>query len=878
MAEHINKEPWDATPITPELLRDTALSRKPSAAGLDQVTIAMLQALPLSGWAIPVRILNRVEGGERWPCGLLRVSLTAIPKADSASVVLPLKCRLISVLPMLYRVWASARAAQINAEWLPKIMNRHCYGGAPGRSSRNACAMDSLLWDLAHSKGVRFAAAYLDSSRCFDTLKFADLLGLASRVGLGPRVCGALRLFYRDHERFVNVRGWLQTPLKPERGIPQGCPLSILMCILWGLSWSSRTSELTKGFPRSVSGCVCYMDDFSMGSESEECLELCVGWTSEHFKTWQVQLNLEKSAILRNDKALEGNPSAHLATLATKENAKLLGVDTGWKSIGDTLETRVRKALQLVHRVQILRLPQVLFRKVAATYIVPLVFGAEFADCDKQCAAIDNAMWVSTFGQARTAANRGAAMAMTFKSHIATASGKRIMDLFRCIWELAAMPDARPLVLELWHSATLPRQVGLWASWIRCLRSFGLQLTHGGGVRATATGRTVLHVSQDRASWMHAARHLWRSYHLEIAGKKLPDKYPRQSHLVDWHCTLKPVAVRGHMLDTIQANGLNTLDRCRRHFADDCPITCEHGCAEPDTWSHRLLRCHGCRELRDACQLGPHQCALLQDQHRCQHHTLVWLRPEQCLPHVWPIQDAWALWPTQRWLDALMPWLPVIRPDQRIQLNFHYHCHKVGQHPMLQRHNATVQFLPKGLANMEARAVMEAYPMEAWEAETLCLGAIIAVFHKGRVSIGGIRAQPARLWHLIASRRVANPHFCDLCALGKPKVVVQPSVFLGSDHNQEACPDLQIPEDAIQAWNTSLEVAQKAARFCENHGDLLPLAKDFSRHHGFVRGGFGRSGVSFSSGWMGDPLLRFARPALAPSCGDLITESFSLSS
>ena len=148
MAEYINKEPWDAQPLTPELLRATALSRKPSAAGLDQVTLAMLQALPLSGWVIPAQILNRVEEGESWPRGLLRVSLTAIPKlskADSASVVLPLKCRLISVMPMLYRIWANARAAQINAEWLPKIMNKLCYGGAPGRSSRNACAMDSLL-------------------------------------------------------------------------------------------------------------------------------------------------------------------------------------------------------------------------------------------------------------------------------------------------------------------------------------------------------------------------------------------------------------------------------------------------------------------------------------------------------------------------------------------------------------------------------------------------------------------------------------------------------------------------------------------------------------------------------------------------------------
>ena len=449
---------------------------------------------------------------------------------------------------------------------MPKILNRHCYGGAPGRSAKNACAVDNLLWDLAQTKGVRFAAAYLASSRCFDTLKFSDLLGLASRVGLGPRVCGALRLFCAGHVRFVNVRGWLQTPLVPERGIPQGCPLSVLMCILWGLSWSSRTAAIMQDYPNTISGCVCFMDDFSMGSQSEECLEHCAGWTSQHFKSWQVQLNLEKSALLRNDLALDAD-GAHpnLAALATKDNAKLLGVDTGWKSIVQTLETRFHCAVQLWNRVQILRLPQSLFRRVATTYIVPVLFGVEFAMCEKQCKSLDNMMWKDLFGKSRTAANRHAAMALCFSSHITTSSGKRWMDLFRAIWDLAATPEARPLLLELWHGNALPRRVGLWSSWIHCLKELRMQLTHGGGVRFRDSEVVLLHISQDRVPWLHVARHLWRRYQLQQANYKLPDKYPNQPSFIDWQCTLKPLAARGAYLDTVQSNGVNTLDRCRRH-------------------------------------------------------------------------------------------------------------------------------------------------------------------------------------------------------------------------------------------------------------------------------------------------------------------------
>ena len=488
----------------------------------------------------------------------------------------------------------------------------------------------------------------------------------------------------------------------------------------------------------------------------------------------------------------------------------------------------MRKAQQLVHRVQILRLPQVLFREVAGAYIVPLLLGVEFALSDKQCAATDSAMWTSLFGQVRTAANRSAAMALTFKSHSATASGKRMMDLFRCVWELAAAPEARPLVLDLWHSAALPREVGLWSSWVRCLRQLGMQLTHGGGVRSADAGLAVLHISQDRASWMHAARHLWWCYQIKVASRRLPEKFPQQPHLVDWHCTLKPVAARGHMLDTIQSNGLNTLDRCRRHFGDVCPLTCEYGCPEEDTWSHRLLQCQGFQMLREAHHLGPAECEVLEDPRRCQHNTLIWLHPQHCLPHVWPAEDAWALWPTRRWLDALMQWLPSLLPVQQIELRFSYQSVKTGQHPMLQRHTAAVQFLPTGLANKQARAIMDACPLEAWEAEALILAAIIAVFHQATVLIEGLRAQPARVWHLIEGRRVANPHLCDLRALGKLRVVVRPHDNLRTGPGNVANPDFQIPLEATQAWNTSFEVAQKRRAFAKIPVISSPLPRNLA--------------------------------------------------
>ena len=597
-----------------------------------------------------------------------------------------------------------------------------------------------------------------------------------------------------------------------------------------------------------------------MGSQSEECLELCVGWTSQHFKSWQVQLNLEKSALLRNDLALDTDEAhSNLAALATKDNAKLLGVDTGWKSIGPTLETRFHRAMQLWNRVQILRLPQSLFRRVATTYIVPVLFGVEFAMCEKQCKSLDNMMWKDLFGKSRTAANRQAAMALCFSSHITTSSGKRWMDLFRSIWDLAATPEARPLLLELWHGSALPRRVGLWSSWIHCLRELRMQLTHGGGVRFRDSDEVLLHKSQDRVSWLHVARHLWRRYQLQQANSKLPDKYPNQLTAIDWQCTLKPLAARGAYLDTVQANGVNTLDRCRRHFGDECQQFCEYGCPEPDTWSHRLLRCEGCRALRADCHLGDRDCEVLQDPSKCLHHTLIWFHPEQCRAHLWRISEAWGLWPSQEWLDSIMQWLPTVSQHHLVQLRYRSACNRMGIHTMLQRHRATVHFEPPGLQPLSARAVKEAYPAEAWQAETLVLAALIAVFHQNQVHVHGLQVAAGRLWHLVQSRKISNPHLRDLHPM---------TAEVSSDPDFDQDGDLQLPPDVVQAWTTSFEVAKKAAKFCDGVGDLFPLAKDFSRHRGFVRGG---SVFPLSSGWMGDPLSRLASRPFAPSLGFLVS-------
>ena len=55
-----------------------------------------------------------------WPDGLLDASITIIPKTGGDST--PLGQRPLSVLPVVYRIWASARMGQLHdwfKSWVP---------------------------------------------------------------------------------------------------------------------------------------------------------------------------------------------------------------------------------------------------------------------------------------------------------------------------------------------------------------------------------------------------------------------------------------------------------------------------------------------------------------------------------------------------------------------------------------------------------------------------------------------------------------------------------------------------------------------------------------------------------------------------------------
>ena len=69
-----------------------------------------MKVLPVSWYDGLARILTKVEDFSIWPDGLLDAYIAMIPKTDGDAT--PLGQRPLSVLPIVYRFWASARMSQ----------------------------------------------------------------------------------------------------------------------------------------------------------------------------------------------------------------------------------------------------------------------------------------------------------------------------------------------------------------------------------------------------------------------------------------------------------------------------------------------------------------------------------------------------------------------------------------------------------------------------------------------------------------------------------------------------------------------------------------------------------------------------------------------
>ena len=187
--------------LTRDVLFEVVKRKSANAGSLDGWGWRELKVLPVAWFDGLARILSKVEDFGVWFDGLFDAFIATIPKVDGDAT--PLGQRLLSVLPVVYRVWASAGMLQLEPwfrSWVPSCV----FSAGGGRSSveawfTTALDIEEVLSGVVQGDVHVFVA---DVIKSFNTVDRGILDRVLSSLGLQ----GWFRHVYFEYHASVRLR------------------------------------------------------------------------------------------------------------------------------------------------------------------------------------------------------------------------------------------------------------------------------------------------------------------------------------------------------------------------------------------------------------------------------------------------------------------------------------------------------------------------------------------------------------------------------------------------------------------------------------------------------------------------------------------------
>eukprot|EP00971_Amphidinium_carterae_P349220 6490906-Amphidinium_carterae.1 len=563
-----------------------------SSAGPDAIGLLELRALPAVALKPLVDLFSHVECGGAWPESLLSSFSHVLPKAAVDIAGSGLQVRLITVTSHVYRLWSSYRVRCLS-DWVARTVDPLVFGGVKGRSSIMCSAIQSMLFTRAEKRGDGFTGLSFDCTKCFDSLPVQDLVAVAVKMGLPAALGNALLSWYSRHVRLVNVRGWV-SELVARRGICQGDPLSVVLAVLWAHCFVTGLSKLSISVTPTV-----FFDDFFLGGSLDNDLCIAAGFFAWFVEGWRVAMNASKTVVLQNTQAkLEGSVWSGAAV----PQARVLGIDLGEDPEPNSLAERCEEALQRIAMSLCIRLGQGLFRRAAEVAILPVLFGSSFVRIGFPLwKVLCSNLWPNLVGVARYAISRPLVLSLRLKAHCVWPDAVRHSQVFAAVRMLSTHPYGSDLLDELWSFVPVSTG-GLWKVWTDTLADLGVTPLPCG--RLFCGAQPIACTDMSRSTWMHVARRLWKERQLLRASARLCEDGERQVQVDLESSRLFLRKAQTHTVDSIQAGGVNSMDRQQRHLNKGDGV-CEHQCGTEsggmgvvDSFWHKLATCVATQELR----------------------------------------------------------------------------------------------------------------------------------------------------------------------------------------------------------------------------------------------------------------------------------------
>ena len=139
--------------------------------------------------------------------------------------------RPITLLNTDYKILTKALANRLQ-QVLPLIINSDQTACMKGRTINDNTRLLNDVISYANEKNTSLAFISIDQMKAFDRVSHDFLFACLERFGFGPNFINWIKLIYNDASSSVKTNGWLTAFIKLERGLRQGCALSMPLYVL----------------------------------------------------------------------------------------------------------------------------------------------------------------------------------------------------------------------------------------------------------------------------------------------------------------------------------------------------------------------------------------------------------------------------------------------------------------------------------------------------------------------------------------------------------------------------------------------------------------------------------------------------------------------
>ena len=292
------QEPYLALPrITRRDLQEVARAKKSTAGGLDVSTWNEIKALPLPWFSGLAILLELVETSGVWPQGLLDAYIGMIPKVDGDFT--PPGQRALSVLPVVYRLWASLRLGHLR-EWVEGWLPKSVFSLGNGLFSVEAWFSTALDIDevLSGTGGDQLHVMVADVIKSFDTVARSILDCALGRLGLPDW----FRKVYFSFHSQVRLRFKLAAGLGElwcrDGGIPQGFRLSMIFILGLYVPWCRHLDSLPDAKPQ------LYAENLKCSAERPRAQFESARFTAQYVRSVGQDVSPGKCVLLSTSKSV----------------------------------------------------------------------------------------------------------------------------------------------------------------------------------------------------------------------------------------------------------------------------------------------------------------------------------------------------------------------------------------------------------------------------------------------------------------------------------------------------------------------------------------------------------------------------------------------